>query len=148
MTTRKNKPKVAQSKSLSRFGLVSDWDLSLHAWSTKEKYESHWKRTDGLQLTVRGSFTEEVSGATQFRFLIYPADDLGAQRTTVPFVGSFFRAKPILEAAVPIFEPHFQAMVSVAATGKLAALHVTFERLRYGSGTISSMILDTSNNIE
>lgn len=148
MTTRKNTRNVAQLEKLSRICRVSDWELSLHAWSTKEKHENHWKRTDSMQLAVRGSFTEEVSGANQFRFLIYPADDLGTQRTKAPFVGSFLRSKPILEAAVTISEPHFQAIVSVAATGKLAALHVTFEKLRYGSGTISSMLLGTSETLE
>lgn len=149
MATRIGKRKVARRETLSRSGFVSGWELSVHAWSTKEDMGGYdWKRTDSLHLTVRGAFTEEVSGATKFDFLIYPEADLGTARSAVPFVGSFLRCKPILEAAVAISEPHFQAMVTAAAAGKLGTLHVTFEKLRYGSGSISSMLLSTSKEIE
>lgn len=148
MATRIGKRKVARAREIiSRSGLVLGWELSVHAWATRESVDN-WKRSDSLHLTVRGAFTEEVSGATKFDFLIYPDLELGAGRSTIPFVGSFLRCKPVLEAAVTLSEPHFQAMVSVAATGKLGTLHVTFEKLRYGSGTISSMLLSTSKEIE
>lgn len=148
MTTRIGKRKVARAPEiLKRSGFVSDWELSVHAWSTKEGV-NRWKRTDGLHLAVRGAFTEEVSGATKFDFLIYPEADIDAGRSTIPSVGTFLRCKPILEAGVSLSESHFQAMVSMATAGKLSTLHVTFEKLRYGRGPISSMILSTSREIE
>lgn len=148
MKTRIAKRKATRRETLSRSGLVSDWELSVHAWSTKEDLGGHWKRTDGLHLTVRGEFTEDVSGVTRFDFLIYPEADIDARRSTIPFVGSFLRCKPILEAAVALSESHFNAMVSAAVAGRLGALQVAFEKLRYGSGPISSMLLSTSKEIE
>jgi hypothetical protein len=149
MTTRIGKRKVARAREiLSRSGFVSDWELSVHAWSTNEDMGDHWKRTDSLHLTVRGSFTEGVSGVTKFDFLIYPEANLDAQRTKAPYVGSFLRCKPILHAAVTLSESHFQAIVSAAIAGMLGTLHVTFEKLRYGSGPISSILLSTSKEME
>ncbi|MET3373744.1 hypothetical protein ABIC89_002807 [Variovorax boronicumulans] len=148
MTTRVGKRKVARAPEiLSRSGFVSDWELSVHAWSAKEHTSGHWKRTDGLHLTVRGAFTEEVAGVTKFDFLIYPEANLDTGRSTISSVGSFLRCKPILEAGVSLSELHFQAMVSAAVAGKLSTLQVTFEKLRYGRGSISSMLLSTSKEI-
>lgn len=41
-----------------------------------------------------------------------------------------------------------QASVFTAVAGKLGALVVTFQKPRYGSGLISSLLLSTSKTIE
>ncbi|MBB4223439.1 hypothetical protein [Variovorax guangxiensis] len=146
MTSRSGKRR-ASGEPIIRYGFVTAWDLNLHAWSGKENTNT-WKRTDSLYLTLRGEFTEDVSGSTKFDFLIYAEPRLYAGRTTIPSIGSFLRCKPILEAVVILSEQHFQAMVSVAAAGKLNAVKVIFEKLRYGHGSISSMELSTGKEIE
>ncbi len=148
MTARFGKGIAAQRREvMSRSGLVTGWELSASARSVKEEPGS-WKRSDGLNLAVFGEFTEEVSGAIKFDFLIYPEEKLDAQRMKIQYVGSFLRCKPILHAAVTLSPLHFQAIVSAAIAGTLGSLHVTCEKLRYGSGPISSMMLSTSKVID
>lgn len=142
----RNRKKAQKREVMNRSGLVTGWDLNVHALSTKDE-AGDWKRSDGPQLTIRGDFAEEVCGVTTFDFLIYPEENLAAKRTRVAYVGSFLRCKPTLHAAVTLSDPHFQAILSAATAGALGSLHVTFEKLRYGSGPISSMIVSTAKAI-
>lgn len=148
MTVRPKKRKVRGPREIiSRSGLVSEWELSVHAWTEGAAVDDR-RRTDSLHLSLRGAFTEAVSGVAQFDFLIYPEERPEAGRAEIPSVGTFLRAKPVLEAAVGLSESHFQAILSVAIAGKLGALQVTFQKLRYGSGLISSVLFSTSKRIE
>lgn len=148
MATRIGKRKTAHAREIiSRSGVVTGWVLDVHAWTTDENSDLR-ERKDSLNLSVRGTFTEEIFGVTKFDFLIYPVAQPDAGRAEIPCVGTFFRSKPVLDAVITLSDLHFQTLVSVAVAGKLGSLDVTFQKLRYGSGLISSLLLSTSKTVE
>jgi hypothetical protein len=144
MKARTAKRKTAHAREIiSRSGSVTEWDLDVHAWATGDKPDAR-KRQDGVHLTLRGDFNEEVAGVTRFDLLVWPEDQPEAGRSDIPSVGTFLRAKPVLEGALVLSEVHFQALLSVVVAGRLSAVAVTFQKPRYGSGLISSVMLSTS----
>lgn len=146
MAAKTGKRKAPHAREiLSRSGSVTYWDLDVHAWATGDKPDAR-KRHDTVHLILRGDFTEEVAGVTRFDLLVWPEDQPEAGRADIPSVGTFLRAKPILEGTLTLSEVHFQALLSVVVTGKLRAIAVTFQKPRYGSGLISSLLLSTSGN--
>jgi hypothetical protein len=123
-----------RSPLLARSGLVSAWDLSVGAAA----FDSE-ANPSALHLEVRGEFTEEVSGFTAFELLVVGEEDRAARIDRYQTVGIILRCRPLVDCVVTLSALEFQALLTLAAAGRLATVQLRFERPLYGKAFIESV---------
>jgi hypothetical protein len=139
----KRKP-AANREIISRSGIVTGWSLEFHAWAVEDKAVDKRSRSDSCYLEFAGSFGEEIGTAKDFVIMVSAADEVGAGAAEIPCVGAVIRAKPKFQAVVTISTKDFQALATFAAAEKISYVDLTFQKLRYGSGLISSALFTTN----
>jgi|GEM_PF-2425460 len=110
---------------LSRYGRVASWHASLTERVDRPRgYPPERESRASIQL--EGEFTEPVHEVIRFLIQVSPTDKPGIGNAEVPNVGAFISVKPELQGVVDMTEGHFQELLTLAASGRLAWCHVAF----------------------
>ncbi|SIT51337.1 conserved hypothetical protein [Paraburkholderia piptadeniae] len=110
---------------LSRYGRVTNWHASVTERVDRPRgcppeRESH------SSILLEGEFTEPVRDVTRFLIQVSPTAKPDIGNANVPNVGAFISIKPELQGVVDMTESHFQELLTLAASGRLAWCHVAF----------------------
>ncbi|MDM0010125.1 hypothetical protein QTI51_37470 [Variovorax sp. J22G73] len=135
---------AASREIISRSGMVTGWSLEFHAWAIEDPALGKRSRSDSCYLEFTGSFNEAIGTTKDFVVMISAADEVGAGAAEIPCVGVVTRAKPQFQAVITVSTKDFQALATFAAAEKICSVDLTFQKLRYGSGLISSALFATN----
>ena len=87
--------------------------------------------------------TEPVGEVTRFLIQISPTGKPDTGNVDVPNVGAFITMKPELQAVIDMTEGHFQQLLTLAASGRLAWCFVAFTMPYRRSALIVSIDFNT-----
>jgi hypothetical protein len=127
---------------LSRYGHVTAWHSSLCERADRPRGQPP-ERESHASIQFEGEFTEPVRDVTRFLIQVSPSAKLDIGNADVPNVGAFISVKPALQGMVDMTEGHFQELLTLAASGRLAWCHVAFTVPVRRSALIVSISFDT-----
>ncbi|MBB5411045.1 hypothetical protein HDG34_005002 [Paraburkholderia sp. HC6.4b] len=84
------------------------------------------ERESRVSILMEGEFTEPVRDVTRFLIQVSPTDKPSIGNADVPNVGVFISIKPELQGVVDMTDDHFQALLTLASSGRLEWCHVAF----------------------
>lgn len=119
---------------LRRVGLVESWGGYQYLSADRERSGVERRSMHGLKL--KGSLTDPVAGVSAFVLTVCSDPRACASSGDVPAIGSWLKAKPVLEGLVMLAEREFDLVLALAVAGKLASFSVTFQKPHYGHGLI------------
>lgn len=123
MTRAKHPPR--RRELLSRYGRITSWHASVTERVDRPRgYPPERESRTSIQL--EGEFIEPVRDVTRFLIQVSPTDKPGIGNADVPNVGVFIAVKPELQGVVDMTEGHFQELLTLASSGRLAWCHVAF----------------------
>lgn len=121
---------------MSRSGLIRSWDASLHLHA--ESQRGVRGRASMLVLELRGEFPDPVKKVSDFILTVFGKSELAPEVAAIPSIGSIISMRGSMQAVVELEDREFQLVMAMATTGKLTAVHLSFQEPRYGSGLIES----------
>jgi hypothetical protein len=110
---------------LNRYGRVTSWHASVSERADRPRGHPP-VRESGASILIEGEFTEPVRDVTRFLIQVSPTDKPDIGNADVPNVGAFISMKPELQGVVDMTEGHFQELLTLAASGRLAWCFVAF----------------------
>ncbi|MBB5455161.1 hypothetical protein HDG36_006739 [Paraburkholderia sp. Kb1A] len=110
---------------LSRYGRITSWHASLTERVDRPR-GSPPERESRVSILMEGEFTEPVRDVTRFLIQVSPTDKPSIGNADVPNVGVFISIKPELQGVVDMTDDHFQALLTLASSGRLEWCHVAF----------------------
>lgn len=120
---------------LRRVGLVESWGGYMYLSADRERSGVERRSMHGLKL--KGALTDPVAGVSAFELTVCSDPRACASSTDVPAIGSWLKAKPVLDGLVMLSEREFDLVLALAVAGKLASIGVRFQKPHYGSGLIT-----------
>jgi len=120
-----NKHPRRRRELLGRYGRITSWHASLSERVDRPRGQPP-ERESHASIQFEGEFTEPVRDVTRFLIQVSPKDKLGIGNADVPNVGAFISIKPELQGVVDMTDSHFQELLTLAGSGRLAWCHVAF----------------------
>lgn len=120
---------------LRRVGLVESWGGYLYLSADRERTGVERRSMHGLKL--KGALTDPVASVSAFELTVCSDPRACASSGDVPAIGSWLKAKPVLNGLVMLAEREFDLVLALAVAGKLASISVSFQKPRYGHGLIT-----------
>lgn len=130
------KPK--KQEILSRTGSVRTWDADLFLVSAPNLGPSAGRM---LCLKVKGDLKEPVGDLDKFELWLVPERE--QTDSTFVAVGSLTGVQHALGAYVTMPPLEFQFATTLATSGRLKSVHLSFEKPRYGRGLVLSASIST-----
>lgn len=127
---------------LSRYGRITSWEASLTERVDRPRGYPP-ERESRASILLQGEFTESVRDVTRFLIQVSPTDKPDIGNADTPNVGVFISIKPELQGVVDMTDGHFQELLTLAASGRLAWCHVAFTVPFRRSAFIVSISFDT-----
>jgi hypothetical protein len=127
---------------LSRYGRIQYWHASLSERADKPRGHPPG-RESRASIQLEGEFTEPVGGVIRFMIQVSPSSKPDIGNADRPNVGAFISVKPELQGVVDMTEGHFQQLLTLAASGRLAWCFVAFTEPYRRSALITSISFDT-----
>lgn len=125
------------SERLRRVGLVESWGGYLYLSADRDRSGIERRSMHGIKL--KGTLTDPVAGVSAFELTVCSDPRACASSGDVPAIGSWLKAKPVLDGLVVLAEREFDLVLALAVAGKLASVSVGFQKPRYGHGLITSV---------
>jgi len=136
MDTRRKRP--SRTTLLSREGAITAWRASLHVFAERRRGEPR-ERKGSPWLVIEGELTEPVAGVSAFSIHMFPVTGPRVGQAEIPSVGSFIRAKPVMDGVVELAEREFDFVLTLLTSGRIASCSVAFQPPRYGRALIASI---------
>jgi hypothetical protein len=127
---------------LSRYGRITSWHASLSERVDRPRGQPP-ERESHASIQFEGEFTEPVRDVTRFLVQVSPTDKPDTGNAERANVGAFISMRPALQGMVDMTEGHFQELVTLAASDRLAWCHVVFTVPFRRSALIVSISFDT-----
>lgn len=125
------------SERLRRVGLVESWGGYLYLSADRDRSGIERRSMHGIKL--KGTLTDPVAGVSAFELTVCSDPRACASSGDVPAIGSWLKAKPVLDGLVVLAEREFDLVLALAVAGKLASVSVGFQKPHYGHGVITSV---------
>lgn len=116
---------------------VSSWDASLFVYVEKLSGKTTRQTLQSLQL--KGKLLAPIKNNTGFQLTAFQDKTPSVGNAEIPCVGSIIATKPLIDAVVTLSEQEFQVLLSLATSGRLASVHLSFQEPRYGTALIASI---------
>lgn len=123
---------------LSREGAITGWRASLHVFAERRRGGPR-ERKGCPWIVIEGELTEPVAGVCAFSIHMFPVTEPCVGRAEIPSVGSFIRAKPVMDGVVELSEREFDFVLTLLTSGRIASCSVAFLPPRYGRALIASI---------
>ncbi|RYG09359.1 MAG: hypothetical protein EON92_14835 [Burkholderiales bacterium] len=144
MTPAKKRKARPNREMLSRYGLVTSWDISCHARAQGGKALETRSRDESNYLKIHGTLTEAVNGVVAFDSQITGSQDPMVGRSEIACVGAIIAMRPAVFAGVDLSLEQFNTLLAVACSGRLKSFHLSFQTPHYGKSLIASISFYTS----
>lgn len=135
-----------KDERLHRVGLVESWGGYLYVSADRDRSGIERRSMHGLKL--KGNLNEPVSGVSAFELTVCSDPRACASTGDVPAIGSWLKAKPVLDGLVMLAEREFDLVLALAVAGKLASISVSFQKLHYGHGLIKRVDFSSEAAVE
>ncbi len=129
--------RATKNESLRRVGLVESWGGYMYLSANRDRSGVERRSMHGLKL--KGTLTDSVAGVSAFELTVCSDPRACASSGDVPAIGSWLKAKPVLDGLVMLTEREFDLVLALAVAGKLASVSVGFQKPHYGHGVITSV---------
>ena len=126
-----------KDERLRRVGLVESWGGYLYLSADRERSGVERRSMHGLKL--KGTLTDPVSGVSAFELTVCSDPRACASSGDVPAIGSWLKAKPVLDGLVMLAEREFDLVLALAVGGKLVSIGLGFQKPHYGHSLITSV---------
>lgn len=124
-----------KDERLRRVGLVESWGGYMYLSADRKRLGIERRSMHGLRL--QGTLTDPVAGVSTFELTVCSDHNACASSGDMPSIGSWLKAKPVLNGLVMLTEREFDLVLALAVAGKLASFSVTFQKPHYGHGLIT-----------
>lgn len=132
------KRKTKKRELLNREGLVSHWEMALFVHASDGR---HRMTRDGrYYLHAKGTFAEAVGTVTGFDLMLV---DGGEGLKEASAIGSIVGAKVEINAVVDLSPEEYAFAARLALSSRQCHMHMSFDKLHYGSGLIRSPSIST-----
>jgi hypothetical protein len=122
---------------LRRVGLVESWGGYMYLSADRDRSGVERRSMHGLKL--KGTLTDPVAGVSAFELTVCSDPRACASSGDVPAIGSWLKARPVLDGLVMLTEREFDLALALAVAGKLVSVSVGFQKPHYGHGLITSV---------
>lgn len=136
-STTKPRRTPAKRALLSITGSPTDWGGELFVYG--DRRDGSDLRHTILSLDIRGEFTTPVRGTTAFVLRVRSEDKPSLGNVEIPCVGVWIAVKPAFDGSVNLSHREFDLVLAMAASGKLASVHLNFQEPRYGKSLIATV---------
>ena len=134
--------KPPKRELLSREGAITGWSADVHIMARTVRPDSR-ERATAIYLDIRGEFSAPVKGVGCFSLQVWPSERAGVGNAEIPSVGSFMKAKPVLQGFIVLSVLEFQSLLTLATSGQLRHCSCDFQEPHYGSALISSVLFSS-----
>lgn len=139
--TRRPKTRTKRRELVSRSGLIREWNASIFVLA--DAHHGNRERKSTRCLEFRGALTKPMKSVGEFMLTVFAKTEPTVGNAEIPSVGSIISMRQTLDAVIPLADGEFQLLASMAAAGRAASVHMSFQEPRYGSALIASCTFST-----